>query len=60
MNYENFREIMNACSMEAEAEVKLVPNTIFFQHHDYSDYLLEYRNTDDVPRFSYLENPSKK
>lgn len=60
MNYENFREIMNACSMEAKAEVKLVPNTIFFQYHDYSDYLLEYRNTDDVPRFSYLENPSKK
>lgn len=33
---------------------------IFLQYHDYSDYLLEYRTIDDVPRFSYLENPSKK
>lgn len=33
---------------------------IFLQYHDYPDYLLECRATDDVPRFSILENPSEK
>lgn len=51
---------MNARSMKAETEVKLVPNMIFLQYHDYSDYLLEYITTDNVPTFSYLENPSNK
>lgn len=60
MNYKNFRGTMNACAMKAKAGVKLVPNMIFFQYRDYSDYLLECRTTDNVPRFSYLEIPSKK
>lgn len=38
-----FRGTMNACSVKAEAEVKLVPDMIFFQCHDYSEYLLQCR-----------------
>lgn len=55
----HFRAIMNACSVRAKAEVKSVPNMIFFHYHDYSDYLLECRATEDVPSFSYLKNLSK-
>lgn len=43
-----FRGTVNACSVKAEAEVKLVSDMIFFQCQDYSEYLLKCRRCTKV------------